>query len=501
LTIYGIINMMKISVVVPARNEENYLGKCLQSLKDQTYTGEYEILLINNGSTDKTAQIARSFGIKVIDAFEQKSVFYARQVGVEAADGDIIVQADGDTLYPRRWLEKIAAKFESHPKAVALSGRFLYREKFTWAFVELNVRNWLNNISAALFGRPFLVCGATFAFRRKAFDAVGGYKDLPYSADQHGITTKLRKEGKILYDSKIYVLTSARSVAKPCFILLMAVVANLARLMLDFGINIITPKPHAPRMTLRRQLTLGLSAMLAFFIAFCSYGYFSPISPVFGKVYYQGSSTDKLIALTFDDGPNGIYTEQILDILNKYDVDATFFCIGQNVQLYPDIAKRILSEGSVIGNHSNTHDANHALTKQGEYDLVDAQQIIYSVTGVLPHLYRPPHGKKTPWELDCVKANNLIEVNWSVATNDQIGANADMTNAVNNFVTKIVNKATAGSIILLHDGYGTEHGNLHSDRSFTVQALPLIIEQLMAKGYRFVTVPALLGVPAYNEAG
>ena len=492
---------MKISIVVPARNEENYIAKCLESLKDQTYTGEYEILLINNGSTDKTAEIARSFGIRVIDAFEKKSVFYARQVGAEAADGDIIVQADGDTLYPRRWLEKIAKKFENNPKAVAFSGRFLYREKFAWAFVELNVRNWLNNISAALFGRPFLVCGATFAFRKSAFNAVGGYKDIPYSADQHGITTKLRKEGKILYDSHIYVLTSARSVNKPCFILLMAVVANLARLLLDFGINIITPKPKAKKMTLRRQLTVALSAMMAFFIAFVCYGYYSPISPVFGKVYYQGNSLDKVIALTFDDGPNGIYTEQILDILNQYDIDATFFCLGKNVELYPDIAKRILAEGSVIGNHSNTHDANHAVTKQGEFDLVDAQKIIYSVTGVQPHLYRPPHGKKTPWELDCVKANNLIEITWSVSANDQVGANADKTQAVINFAAKIVSKATAGSIILLHDGYGLEHDNQHADRSFTVQALPLIIEQLLAKGYRFVTVPVLLGVPAYNEAG
>ncbi len=493
--------MMKISIVVPARNEENYLARCLQSLKDQTYTGDYEILLINNGSTDKTAEIARSFGIKVIDANKEKSVFYARQVGAEAATGDIIIQADGDTLYPRHWLEKIAKKFETHPEAVALSGRFKYREKFTWAFVELNVRNWLNNISGALFGRPFLVCGATFAFRRQVFNAVGGYKDIPYSADQHGITTKLRKEGKILYDSHIYVLTSARSVNKPCFILLMAVVANLARLLLDFGINIITPKPHAPRMTVRRQLTFALSVMMAFFIAFICYGYYSPISPVFGKVYYQGNASVKQIALTFDDGPNGIYTEQILDILKQYDVDATFFCLGTNVQLYPDIAKRILAEGSVIGNHSNTHDANHAVTKQGEYDLLAAENTIHDVLGIWPHLYRPPHGKKTPWELDLVKAENMIEITWSVSANDQIRGEAITAQTVKDFVNKIVSKATAGSIILLHDGYGLEHNNQYSNRSFTVQALPLIIEQLLAKGYQLVTVPVLLDVPAYNEAG
>jgi peptidoglycan/xylan/chitin deacetylase (PgdA/CDA1 family) len=487
---------MKISIVLPARNEEDFIAKCLASLKDQTYQGEHEIIVVDNASTDKTASIARSFGVKVIKAHQEKNVFYARQTGAEAATGDIIVQADGDTLYPRRWLEKIAKKFKDNPDAVALSGRFLYREHFDWAFVELPVRNWLNKISAAFFGRPFLVCGATFAFRRWAFFEVGGYKNIAYSADQHGITTKFRKLGKILYDDKIYVLTSARSVRQPCFILLMAVIANLARLLMDFGLNIISTKPKAPRLTMRRRLAYGLSAMMAFFIGFCSFGYFSPMSPVFGEVYYKGDTTDKVVALTFDDGPNGIYTEQILDILKEYGINATFFCIGKNVELYPDIAKRILNEGNVIGNHSNTHDANHALTRQGKLDLLDAQEIIYKVTGVLPHLYRPPHGKKTPWEIDCCTENNLIEITWSVEVNDQVGLDK-----VNSFADKVVSKTAPGSIILLHDGYGLDHNIPKADKTFTVQALPLIIKQLLAKGYRFVTVPQLLNVPAYNEAG
>jgi peptidoglycan-N-acetylglucosamine deacetylase len=486
---------MKISIIVPARNEEKYIADCLRSLKDQTYQGDYEIVVVDNCSTDRTAAIARSLGVKVISANKEKNVFYARQLGADATKGDIIVQADGDTLYPRRWLQKIAEKLKAHPEAVALSGRFLYREKFTWAFVELNARNFFNKVSMFFFGRPFLVCGATFAFRREAFITVGGYRNIPYSADQHGITTKFRKLGKVLYDSNIYVLTSARSVRQPCFILLMAVIGNLARLMLDFSINLITPKPKAVGMSMRRRLAFGFSAMLAFFIAFSAYGYFSPISPVFGKVYYQGSSSDKEVALTFDDGPNGVYTTQVLDILKKYNIDATFFCIGENVKLYPDIAKRIIAEGNVIGNHSNTHDANHALSTYGERDLEAAQENIFNVTGVLPHLYRPPHGKKTPWELDCVKENKLIEITWSVEVNDQVGLDG-----VNSFVSKVVSKTRGGSIILLHDGYGTEHNDIHADKSFTVQALPLIIEQLLAKGYHFVTVPGLLHVPAYNES-
>jgi peptidoglycan/xylan/chitin deacetylase (PgdA/CDA1 family)/glycosyltransferase involved in cell wall biosynthesis len=491
---------MKISVIIPARNEARLIADTLRSLQNQSFKGDYEIIVVDNGSTDATAEIARSHGVRVVSAGEQKSVFYARQVGADATDGDIIVQADGDTLYPEHWLQQIADKLRDYPDAPAVSGRFLYRDFFLWSFIELTVRDWLNRISAFFFNRPFLVSGATFAFRRWAFNKVGGYRNIPYSADQHGMTTRLRKFGQVLYDPKIYCLTSSRSVQQPWFVLLMAITDNISRLMLDFSLNLVSPKPKATAPTLRKRMALSISAILALFIAFSAYGYFSPRSPVFGEVRFKGSPDNALIALTFDDGPNGIYTTQILDILKEYDVKATFFVIGQNVELYPDIAKRILAEGHVIGNHSNTHNANHALSDQGCRDLKDAQEVIYRVTGVLPHLYRPPHGKKTPWELDCVEENSLIEITWGVGANDQVDDGADLDQAVQAFVDTIASRTYPGAVILLHDGYGTEHDNKNADKSFTVRALPLIIKQLLAQGYRFVTVPVLFNVPAYNEA-
>lgn len=490
---------MKISIVIPARNEARLIADTLRSLKNQTYQGDYEIIVVDNGSTDNTAEVARSCGVRVISADKEKSVFYARQVGADAAQGDIIVQADGDTLYPEKWLKRIADKMEAHPEAPAVAGRFLYREKFVWSFVELTVRNILNIVATAFWGRPLLVSGATFAFRKQAFNEVGGYQGLQYSADQHGITGRLRKLGKILYDPKVYVLTSSRSVRRPCFILLMAVTANLVNLLLDFGRNLLTPRPRAGQRNLKKRLALGFSLIMVFFISCAMYGYFSPTSPVFGRVYYKGDSGEKVVALTFDDGPNEPYTSQILDILKEYDIKATFFVIGKNVEEYPDVTKRILNEGSVLGNHSNTHDANHALSAQGSRDLEDAEEIIYDVTGVLPHLYRPPHGKKTPWELDCVKENKLIEVTWSSSANDQPKTGVIDQKAAETYAAKFVKATRPGEIMLLHDGYGTEHYNQDSDKSLTVKALPLIIEQLLAKGYRFVTVPALLNVPAYNE--
>lgn len=140
-----------------------------------------------------------------------------------------------------------------------------------------------------------------------------------------------------------------------------------------------------------------------FVVSFTAYGYFVPSSPVFGKVYADESTKNKVVALTFDDGPNEPYTSQILDILAASNIKTTFFVIGHNVEQYPDSAARIIADGNVLGNHSYSHNANHALTDLGARDLEHAQVTINSTLGILPHLYRPPHGKKSPWELESVK--------------------------------------------------------------------------------------------------
>jgi peptidoglycan/xylan/chitin deacetylase (PgdA/CDA1 family)/glycosyltransferase involved in cell wall biosynthesis len=490
-----------ISIVIPALNEEKLLPDCLKSMKGQSYQGDYEILVIDNGSTDSTADIARNFGVRVIYYDLEKNVFAARQFGAENAAGDIIIQADADTIYPPQWLQRIADQFAAHPKASSVAGRFFYSEKFRWAWLEFSVRNILNLLFSFFFKRPLFVSGATFAFRREAFMAAGGYKGLTYSADQYGISGRLKRFGKIIYDPKILVFTSPRTVRKPSLRLLGDVGVNAYHLVQYWVKSLFTPHRRASR---KRRLVKGLawsfSTLMACVIAFSAYGYFVPASPVFGKVYYKSSGTEKVVALTFDDGPNEPYTSQVLDILKENDIQATFFVIGKNVELYPDVARRILAEGSILGNHSYTHDANHALSEFGARDLERAETVIAGITGVSPHLYRPPHGKKTPWELLSLKHNQLIEVTWSVTANDQHKSGLIGVPDAKSFAASIVRNVRPGSIILLHDGYGTIHNTGKADKSLTVEALPLIIQQLRDKGYSFVTVPVLLGVPAYNEA-
>jgi len=487
-----------ISVVIPVLNEEKLLAGCLKSLRHQDYKGEYEIVVADNGSTDGTARIAREFGVRVIPCPEKKSVFYARQVGADAARGDIIAQADADTIYPVGWLKRIADHFVAHPEVVALTGRFLYRDKFIWSKVEYLARHLVNRLTAAVFGRPFMVSGATFAFGRKAFLELSGYRGLSYSADQYGISGRLSKLGKVLYDKDLYCLTSSRSVQKPTYILVLDILANIncwGVYLIGSCISLV--KGFTIRIPMR-QLAIRILPVPVLAISLVTYGYFIPASPVFGQVYAKGSPAEKVVALTFDDGPNEPYTSQILDILSKYNVKATFFLIGKNVQLYPKTAQRILAEGNVIGNHSYSHNANHALSDYGAEDLQRAQKVIFNITGVSPHLYRPPHGKKTPWELQDVKEAGLIEVMWSASANDQHILAYFGKPTPETFAREIVRTTNPGEIILLHDGYGTLHDTVKSDKSLTVEALPLIIQQLQAKGYRFVTVPELLNVPTYN---
>ncbi|MDO8473367.1 MAG: polysaccharide deacetylase family protein, partial [Dehalococcoidia bacterium] len=250
------------------------------------------------------------------------------------------------------------------------------------------------------------------------------------------------------------------------------------------------------RTKIRKGPVLRLALVVPIIVALIvvAQGYFVPGSTVFGKVYSKAKTNDKVIALTFDDGPNDPYTSRILDILDSQDIKATFFVTGKNVQMYPETAKRIVAEGHDLGNHSYSHNANHALTAQGGKDVLLAEQAIYDVTGVLPRFYRPPHGKKSPWELYSIRHAGLTLVNWSIATNELHTTNFSAVAA------QIVKKAKPGGIIDLHDGYGNDHGTPLADKTLAVKALPIIIEDLRKEGYSFVTVSELLGQSPYKVA-
>ncbi|GIP38836.1 hypothetical protein J31TS4_21160 [Paenibacillus sp. J31TS4] len=202
-----------------------------------------------------------------------------------------------------------------------------------------------------------------------------------------------------------------------------------------------------------------------------------------GKVIRSGPADErKLVALTFDDGPDPKWTPLILDLLNKAGVKATFFVVGQQAAAHPDVLKRIAEEGHAIGNHSWNHSNMTSLKPEEMREQVTkTDELIASVTGKHSAIFRPPYGAVSDEVLSTLASMNTHVVNWSVDTKDWAGTPvADMMAIVNHQVKP-------GAIVLQHS-FGGKKGDL----SNTVEALPQIIAYLKKNGYTFVTVPEML---------
>jgi glycosyltransferase involved in cell wall biosynthesis len=222
-----------ISIVIPALNEEKFLPDCIKSMMRQDWNGEYEIIVVDNGSSDNTAGVAASLGVIVIEC-RKRGVAFARQAGAEAARGDIIAQADADTLYPPQWLSQINAYFAGHADAAGLAGRYVYTQSAWWAPIERAFRRSLNAVGFLFFRWPASVSGANFAFRRAAFVMGGGYDPASLYADQWGIARRVSRSGRVHYDHQSVVTTSARRVAKPIYVIAYEIVRNCGHIGAHF---------------------------------------------------------------------------------------------------------------------------------------------------------------------------------------------------------------------------------------------------------------------------
>lgn len=204
-----------------------------------------------------------------------------------------------------------------------------------------------------------------------------------------------------------------------------------------------------------------------------------------------GHNRDKLLALTFDDGPSSAYTRQILDVLRDKGVQATFFVVGANAALESTILKEIYDQGHDIGNHTFTHPNLSTIgTTQLDLELNATQRVLEAKLGVGTRLFRPPFNKDAEPSTRH-EARTLISA--AALGYISIGLKIDPLDwerpGASTIVERTVEYAETnrGNIILLHDAGG--------DRQQTVEALPEIIDQLTAKGYRFVALHELLGIP------
>lgn len=233
-----------------------------------------------------------------------------------------------------------------------------------------------------------------------------------------------------------------------------------------------------------KQKVYILTATIIPLLLLAAYFSYQPSSVFYGNVFASLKTKNKIIALTFDDGPNGDATIQALDILKQENIKATFFVVGDNVQYYPAIAKRIVDDGNEIENHSTHHAHFLQFETEAEVreDLSQTNKIIKDATGQSPRFYRPPFGFRTPWALEAAKKIGLIPVTWNDLTKDYSAKTDDFV------IRNIVRYAKPGGIIVLHDGSGAQHG---VDRKVMLQALPQIIENLKNQGYTFVTISEL----------
>jgi peptidoglycan-N-acetylglucosamine deacetylase len=215
-------------------------------------------------------------------------------------------------------------------------------------------------------------------------------------------------------------------------------------------------------------------------VGLASHGMFHRNSPVFGRAQGRLSTSERIVALTFDDGPNPVATPRILDALGAEDVRATFFLLGRHVERWPALARRVAAEGHSLGNHGYHHRKLH--DRGPGYVRVDLQlgtDAIVMATGVSPRLFRAPHGFRSPWVNRIASGLGQRTVGWTLGVWDSDKPGADA------IVERTVTGARPGSILLLHDGDGYD---ADGDRTQTAAALPIVIRRLRDAGYRFVTL-------------
>jgi peptidoglycan/xylan/chitin deacetylase (PgdA/CDA1 family) len=488
---------IRISVVVPARNEEQLLPSCLDSLKHQTFSLPYEVIVVDNASRDRTADVAREMGARVVTE-PHPGITWARQKGLGAAQGDIVAYVDADSTVEPGWLERIWTAFCRDRRLSAVSGPVFYSQGRTW---RGKLYRWTTGIT--LFGDKTLrfVCrkrgtlwGANFAVWKSALVAAGGFnKNLVFYGEDTEMSLRLRKVGRIHFDRKNTVQTSPRRFERGQVLATSwLILSTFIRLVVTDG-RAACPERRGKRPRRFVSVTVSAALLLVGFLGGLTYMAFSPSSQVYGQVYVGGpADREKLIALSFDDGPNEPYTSQVLKILDDNGIKATFFVTGKNAEVFPETVKEIVRRGHILGNHTYSHSYRVPFERFGgiREEVDRTEDIIFGLTGLRTDLFRPPHGLRTPWFIKDIKELNYKVVTWTDMTNDY-----DLKTSAEEIVRRIISKARPGGIIDLHDGKDLSHG---IDRSNMVRALPVIIGRLKNEGYRFVTLPVLLRVAPYK---
>lgn len=225
------------------------------------------------------------------------------------------------------------------------------------------------------------------------------------------------------------------------------------------------------------------SVVFITYISIVAYGSFTVKANFFLTLFNKGNNLSKHIALTFDDGP-APSSEQVLDLLKKYNVKATFFLIGNRVEQYPDIVKRMVAEGHVLGNHTYNHAKAMGFysVDKIEEELNKTIDVVDHKVGVKMNLFRPPFGVTSPSIAKVVKHLQLHAIGWSVRSFDTT------KKSVKDIIQDIKKRLKGGDVLLFHD-----------DRLKVQEVLEHLIPSLIEQQYEFVTVDKLFNIEAYQH--
>lgn len=203
----------------------------------------------------------------------------------------------------------------------------------------------------------------------------------------------------------------------------------------------------------------------------------------FLKSICSANTTEKIVALSFDDGPDGAKTARILDILKENNVEAAFFCIGKKMTDHVDLVKRISQEGHIIGNHGYSHHPLFDLFSTGKMlqDMRRMSSISKNIIGRSPRFFRPPYGVTNPNLKKAVLLGGFISIGWSIRSYDTVIRNEG------HLLNKILKALKPGAILLLHDT---------SDA--TVQILPQLLQGIRDKGYNMRRLDKMINLNPYE---
>ena len=243
-------------------------------------------------------------------------------------------------------------------------------------------------------------------------------------------------------------------------------------------------RPTRPRLRLLTVgavvLTLGVGAWI---------GGNSPTATWFGDQESHGDRHGNEVAITFDDGPNVPYSLRVAHVLDEHDVTGTFFLVGKALERRPDVARKLMADGHVLGNHSYHHDGWRWLDPRYP-ELQQTQDTFERDLGVCPTFFRAPHGQHTPFMARVVDHHGMTMVGWEASAGDWATDDARLV------ARRILDKAKPGSILLLHDGID---GDVTANRGVVVRALPIILEGLERRGLKPVGLDRLLGRRPYGD--